>query len=51
MPAFSQDRILVMFGASKNHIGFFPTPPAIREFKKELADYEVSSARDAKWRS
>lgn len=44
MLAFSHDRILVMCGGFKRHIGFFPTPSAIRAFRKELAGYEVSSA-------
>ena len=44
MPAFCDDRILVVFGAFKQHIGFFPTPSAIRAFKKDLAGYKVSSA-------
>ena len=44
MPAFSYDRILVTFGGFKEHIGFFPTPSAIRAFRKELAGYKVSSA-------
>ena len=43
-PAFSQGRILVMFGGFKKHIGFFPTPSAIRAFKKQLAGYRCSSA-------
>jgi uncharacterized protein YdhG (YjbR/CyaY superfamily) len=42
--AFSHDRILVIFGGFRNHIGFFPTPSAIREFRKELTGYKVSSA-------
>jgi uncharacterized protein YdhG (YjbR/CyaY superfamily) len=44
LPAFSQDRILVIFGGFKRHIGFFPTPSAIRAFRKDLAGYKVSSA-------
>ena len=44
MPAFSYDRILVTFAAFKQHIGFFPTPAAVREFKKDLAKYRTSSA-------
>ncbi|HEV2668730.1 MAG TPA: DUF1801 domain-containing protein, partial [Blastocatellia bacterium] len=28
-PAFSYQRILVMFAAFKNHIGFYPTPSAV----------------------
>jgi len=46
MPAFSYDRILVMFAGFKKHIGFFPTPSAIAEFKKDLAKagYKFSRA-------
>jgi uncharacterized protein YdhG (YjbR/CyaY superfamily) len=44
MPAFSYDRILVMFGGFSKHIGFFPTPSVIRAFKKDLAAYRCSSA-------
>lgn len=33
---------LVHFGAFKNHIGFYPTPSGIEEFKQELAKYKVS---------
>ena len=44
MPAFSYDRILVTFAAFRHHIGFFPTPSAVRAFRKELARFETSSA-------
>jgi uncharacterized protein YdhG (YjbR/CyaY superfamily) len=44
MPAFSYDRILVMFAGFKRHIGFFPTPSAILAFKKDLAGYKCSRA-------
>lgn len=44
MPAFSRDRILVIYGGFSRHIGFFPTPSAIRAFKKELAPYRCSAA-------
>jgi uncharacterized protein YdhG (YjbR/CyaY superfamily) len=44
MPAFSYDRILVMFAGFKRHIGFFPTPSAIRAFKKDLTGYKFSRA-------
>jgi uncharacterized protein YdhG (YjbR/CyaY superfamily) len=44
MPAFSSDRILVTFAAFKRHIGFFPTPAALRAFKDELGAYHTSSA-------
>ncbi len=41
MPAFSYDRILVTFKAFKNHIGFYPTPSALKAFSKKLADYKT----------
>lgn len=44
MPAFSHDRILVTFAAFKKHIGFFPTPSAVRAFKKDLTGFKTSSA-------
>jgi uncharacterized protein YdhG (YjbR/CyaY superfamily) len=44
MPSFSYDRILVTFAAFKRHIGFFPTPAAVREFKDQLAAFRTSSA-------
>ena len=42
MPTFRQHGNLVHFAAFKNHIGFYPAPRAIEEFKKELALYEGS---------
>ncbi len=44
MPAFSYERILVTFAAFKKHIGFFPTPAAVRAFSKDLAGFKTSSA-------
>ena len=38
-PAFSYQRILVMFAAFKNHIGFFPTPSAVRAFADDLSEF------------
>lgn len=38
-PAFSYQRILVMFAASKHHIGFYPTPSAVRAFADELSEF------------
>ena len=43
MPAFSYTRILVTFAAFKKHIGFFPTPSALREFKKDLVGFKTSA--------
>ncbi len=39
MPAYSLRRILVIFGAFKHHIGFYPTSSAIQAFRKELAKF------------
>lgn len=42
MPTFSQEGNLVHFAAFKNHIGFFPAPSGIENFKDELAKYKTS---------
>lgn len=42
LPTFVLQGNLVHFGAFKNHIGFYPAPAGIEEFKKELAAYEQS---------
>jgi uncharacterized protein YdhG (YjbR/CyaY superfamily) len=39
MPTFTLKGNLVHFAAFKNHIGFYPTPAGIEEFKKELSVY------------
>jgi len=39
MPAYSYRRILVTFAAHKHHIGFYPTPPAVKAFAKELSGF------------
>jgi len=38
-PSFSNQRILVMFAAFKHHIGFYPTPSAVRAFADDLSEY------------
>jgi uncharacterized protein YdhG (YjbR/CyaY superfamily) len=38
-PAFSYKRILVMFAAFRNHIGFYPTPSAVSAFADDLSEY------------
>lgn len=43
MPAYSYQRILVMYAGFRHHVGFYPTPSAIRAFKKELAGYRTST--------
>ncbi len=40
MPTFTLHGNLVHFAAFKNHIGFYPTPSGIENFKKELSVYE-----------
>jgi uncharacterized protein YdhG (YjbR/CyaY superfamily) len=44
MPAFSNHRILVTFAAYKNHIGFYPTPSAVKAFSKELSKFVTADA-------
>lgn len=43
MPAFSYQRILVMFAAFKHHIGFFPTAAAVKAFAKDLSRFATST--------
>ncbi|SDG16523.1 Uncharacterized conserved protein YdhG, YjbR/CyaY-like superfamily, DUF1801 family [Methanolobus vulcani] len=40
MPTFRLNGILLHFAAYKNHIGFYPTPSGIAEFKDELSSYK-----------
>jgi uncharacterized protein YdhG (YjbR/CyaY superfamily) len=42
MPTFYQNGNLVHFAAFERHVGFYPTPSAIDEFKKELRRYNTS---------
>ena len=42
MPAFSYRRILVAFAAHKHHIGFYPTPSAVRAFANELSKFATA---------
>jgi uncharacterized protein YdhG (YjbR/CyaY superfamily) len=43
MPAFSYKRILVTFAGFKHHIGFYPTPSAVKAFVDDLAKYTTSN--------
>jgi uncharacterized protein YdhG (YjbR/CyaY superfamily) len=43
MPAFSYRRILVAFAAHKHHIGFYPTPSAVKAFAKELSKFATAT--------
>ena len=40
MPTFTLKGNLVHFAAFKNHIGFYPIPSGIEEFKEELSAYQ-----------
>jgi len=40
IPTFKLNGNLVHFAAFKNHVGFYPTPSAIKAFKKELSSYK-----------
>ena len=40
MPTFALKGNLVHFAAWKNHIGFYPAPTGIQEFRRELSIYE-----------
>lgn len=40
MPTFVLNGNLVHFAAFEKHIGFYPTPSGIEEFKNELAAYQ-----------
>ncbi|HVG15116.1 MAG TPA: DUF1801 domain-containing protein [Chitinophagaceae bacterium] len=40
IPTFYLNGNLVHFAGYKNHIGFYPTPSAIKKFEKELAQYK-----------
>ncbi|AOP35925.1 hypothetical protein A0128_05265 [Leptospira tipperaryensis] len=42
MPAFAYNGNLVYFAAFKNHLGFYPTSSATKEFKKDLSPYKFS---------
>jgi uncharacterized protein YdhG (YjbR/CyaY superfamily) len=40
MPAYCYQRILVIFGGFKRHIGFYPTAAAMKPFAKELSKFK-----------
>jgi uncharacterized protein YdhG (YjbR/CyaY superfamily) len=42
MPSFSYKRILVTFAAFQHHIGFYPTPSAVKAFAKELTAFKTA---------
>ncbi len=42
MPTFTLKGNLVHFAAYKTHIGFYPTPSGIEQFRKELSAYDCA---------
>ena len=42
MPAYSYKRILVTFAVFRHHIGFYPTPSAVKAFSSELSKYKTA---------
>jgi uncharacterized protein YdhG (YjbR/CyaY superfamily) len=44
MPAFSYQRILVTFSAFEHHIGFYPTPSAVKAFANDLSKFVTADA-------
>jgi uncharacterized protein YdhG (YjbR/CyaY superfamily) len=42
MPAVSHRRILVMYAGFAHHIGFYPTPSAVRAFAHKLSSYKTA---------
>jgi uncharacterized protein YdhG (YjbR/CyaY superfamily) len=42
IPAFSYDWILFQFAAFKHHVGFYPTPSAVKAFEKDLKEFKTS---------
>lgn len=41
--AFVDERILVVFGGFKHHIGFYTTPSSLEHFKNELSAFKTGS--------
>ncbi len=42
MPAYSYQRIVVTYAVFKHHIGFYPTPSAVKAFAKSLTKYKTA---------
>lgn len=42
MPTYWKKHNILHFAASQKHIGFYPGPEAVEEFKEELKKYSVS---------
>ena len=42
MPTYWKNRNLIQFAASKNHIGLYPGPAAVKAFAERLQDFETN---------
>lgn len=42
VPAFKLKKVVVMYAAHKEHIGFYPMPQTIQAFKDRLKDYSYA---------
>lgn len=42
IPAFSYKKLLVAFARYKHHIGFYPTPLAVKAFAKDLKNFKTA---------
>ena len=42
MPSFSSARILFSFAGYRHHIGFYPTPSAVKAFAGDLANFKTA---------
>ena len=42
VPAFKLKKVVVMYAAHKEHIGFYPMPETIEAFKDRLKDYSYA---------
>lgn len=42
VPAFRLKKVVVMYAAHKDHIGFYPMPETIEAFKEKLKDYRCA---------
>jgi len=42
MPAYSYQKILATFAVFKKHIGFYPTPSAVKAFAKSLSKFATA---------
>jgi uncharacterized protein YdhG (YjbR/CyaY superfamily) len=42
MPSYSFKRILFSFAGFKQHIGFYPTPSAVKAFARDLAKFKTA---------